>query len=112
MLRAQQATYGDGLDERYRHPTMWAWKPHYYEARRSFYNFPYAFGLLFGAGLYAIYRQRGAAFIPDYVNLLASTGEGNAADLAARFGIDIRQRKFWEDSLAVIGRRIERYCEL
>lgn len=112
MERAQRATYGDGLDARALHPYMWAWKPHYYEAARPFYNFPYAFGLLFGAGLYAVYRQRGAAFVPDYVDLLASTGEGTAADLAARFGIDIRQRKFWEDSLAVIGQRIERYCEL
>jgi len=50
--------------------------------------------------------------VPDYVNLLASTGEGTAADLAARFGIDIRDRAFWEGSLAVIGRRIERYCAL
>ena len=43
----------------------------------SFYNFPYAFGLLFGTGLYAIYQQRGAAFVPDYMNLLASTGEAH-----------------------------------
>jgi oligoendopeptidase F len=91
---------------------MWTWKPHYYSAGLSFYNFPYAFGLLFGIGLYAIYQQRGTAFIPDYVNLLASTGEGDAATLAARFGIDIRQRKFWEDSLAVIAARVERYCAL
>jgi hypothetical protein len=28
------------------------------------------------------------------------------------FGIDIRARKFWEDSLGVIAKRIERYCEL
>jgi hypothetical protein len=27
-------------------------------------------------------------------------------------GIDIRSRKFWEDSLAVIGQKIERYCKL
>jgi pepF/M3 family oligoendopeptidase len=112
MTRAQKATYGDGVDDRYLHPYMWTWKPHYYEAELSFYNYPYAFGLLFGTGLYAIYRQRGAAFVPEYVSLLASTGEGAAADLAARFGIDIRQRKFWEDSLAVIGQRIERYCAL
>lgn len=26
--------------------------------------------------------------------------------------IDIRSRKFWEDSLKVIGQRIDRYCEL
>jgi oligoendopeptidase F len=112
MARAQQATYGDGLDQRYLHPYMWTWKPHYYYSGLSFYNFPYAFGLLFGIGLYAIYRQRGAAFVPDYIALLASTGEATAADLAARFGIDIRQRKFWEDSLAVIGQRVERYCQL
>lgn len=112
MARAQKATYGDGLDERYLHPYMWTWKPHYYDPELSFYNFPYAFGLLFGIGLYAIYRQRGAAFVPDYMALLASTGEGTAADLAARFGIDIRGRQFWADSLAVIGARIERYCAL
>jgi pepF/M3 family oligoendopeptidase len=112
MERAQKATYGDGLDERYLQKFMWTWKPHYYSPGLSFYNFPYAFGLLFGTGLYAIYQQRGEAFVSEYKNLLASTGEATAADLAARFGIDIRKRKFWEDSLAIIGRRVDRYCEL
>jgi len=112
MERAQKTVYGDGLDEKYLHKYMWTWKPHYYYAGLSFYNFPYAFGLLFGVGLYAIYQQRGANFVPDYKNLLASTGEACAADLAARFGIDIRSRKFWEDSLGVIARRIDRYCEV
>jgi len=112
MERAQKATYGDGLNERYLHKYMWTWKPHYYDMVLSFYNFPYAFGLLFGTGLYAIYQQRGADFIPDYKALLASTGMGNAADLAASFGIDIRARKFWQDSLAVIEKKVDRYCEL
>jgi len=112
MERAQKATYGDGLNEANLHKYMWTWKPHYYSDGRSFYNFPYAFGLLFATGLYAIYVKRGADFVPDYKALLASTGEGTAADLAARFGIDIRSRKFWEDSLAVIGQKIDRYCEL
>jgi oligoendopeptidase F len=112
MERAQKATYGDGLDEKYLHKYMWTWKPHYYSAGRAFYNFPYSFGLLFATGLYAIYLKRGADFVPDYKALLASTGEGTASDLAARFGIDIRSRKFWEDSLAVIGQKIERYCKL
>ncbi|MCI0550834.1 MAG: M3 family oligoendopeptidase, partial [Anaerolineae bacterium] len=59
MERAQKATYGDGLDERYLQKFMWTWKPHYYSSGFPFYNFPYAFGLLFGTGLYAIYQQRG-----------------------------------------------------
>lgn len=112
MEEAQAATYGDGLDPDFRHKYMWTWKPHYYSAGLSFYNFPYAFGMLFGIGLYAIYQQRGADFVPDYKNLLSSTGEAPAAELAARFGIDIRSKQFWADSLAVIGKRIDRYCEL
>jgi oligoendopeptidase F len=91
---------------------MWTWKPHYYSAGLSFYNFPYAFGMLFGVGLYAIYQQRGEAFIPDYKALLSSTGEAPVAELAARFGIDVRSKKFWEDSLAVVAKRVDRYCEL
>ncbi len=112
MERAQKATYGDGLDERYLQKYMWTWKPHYYTPGRSFYNFPYAFGLLFATGLYAIYQKRGASFVNDYKNLLASTGEANAASLAKRVGIDIRTRQFWDDSLAIIGKRIDRFCDM
>jgi len=112
MERAQEATYGDSLDDNYRHKYMWTWKPHYYSPGLSFYNFPYAFGLLFGIGLYAIYQERGEDFIGDYKNLLASTGEGNAADLASRFGINIRKSEFWEKSLNVISDRIDRYLSL
>ncbi|MGZ9167182.1 MAG: M3 family oligoendopeptidase, partial [Anaerolineales bacterium] len=112
MERAQKETYGDGLDERYLQKFMWTWKPHYYSPGLSFYNYPYAFGLLFATGLYAIYQQRGEEFVKDYKNLLASTGEQTAAKLAKRFGIDITKRKFWDDSIAIIAQRVDRYCEL
>jgi oligoendopeptidase F len=112
MERAQKATYGDGLDEKYLQKFMWTWKPHYYNSERAFYNYPYAFGLLFATGLYAVYQKRGADFVPDYKNLLASTGEERAAELADRFGINNRTKKFWADSLAIVGKQIERYCEL
>ena len=112
MSNAQKDTYGDALDPEYLQPYMWTWKPHYYSPGLSFYNFPYAFGLLFALGLYAIYEERGEAFLKDYDSLLSSTGMEMAADLAARFDIDIRSSKFWEDSLAIIGRRIDRYVEL
>ena len=112
MENAQKASYGDGLDERYLQKWMWTWKPHYYSGGLSFYNFPYAFGLLFATGLYAIYQQRGDAFVKEYMELLASTGEAPAADVAARFGIDIRKKAFWEGSLKIIEKRVERYCEI
>jgi len=112
MLAAQKETYADGLDLDHLHPYMWLLKPHYYYEGYNFYNFPYAFGLLFGLGVYAIYLKEGEAFIPRYKELLRSTGEGKAADLAARFGIDIRSRDFWDASLAILGKQVDRYCEL
>jgi oligoendopeptidase F len=112
MTRAQKATYGSGLDEQHLHPYMWAWKPHYYRSDIAFYNYPYAFGLLFSIGLYAIYQQRGSQFVPQLQDLLASTGQADAAQLAARFDIDIRSIDFWRDSLGVIEKRIHRYQTL
>jgi pepF/M3 family oligoendopeptidase len=112
MVGTQRNTYGDGLDSRYLHPYMWAWKPHYYIPSLSFYNFPYTFGMLFGLGLYAIWQEEGEAFLPKYDDLLSSTGEGTSAELAARFGIDIRDRGFWENSMRIIEARIDRYLAL
>ena len=89
MLDAQKQTYGDGLDENVLHPYMWACKTHYYSASLHFYNFPYAFGLLFGLGVYERYLEKGEAFLPEYDALLAATGLGDVKDVAARVGIDV-----------------------
>ena len=112
MFRSQKNTYGEGLDEAYLHEYMWTWKPHYYSTTLSFYNFPYAFGLLFGLGLYSIYLRRGARFISDYESLLASTGERTPLELGSRFGIDIKKPTFWRDSLKTIEQRVEQYVAL
>jgi pepF/M3 family oligoendopeptidase len=112
MLQAQAETYGDALDPAYRHAYMWAWKPHYYSAGRSYYNFPYAFGQLFGLGLYTIYKERGADFVPDYEDLLRSTGQGTAEQLAARFGMDLTSKAFWRNSMTIIESRIKEFNEL
>lgn len=112
MLQAQKDAYGNGLDPKYMQKFMWTWKPHYYFGGAHFYNFPYTFGLLFGLGLYAIFKERGAAFVPQYEDLLAATGMEAAAPLAKRFGIDITKPDFWRSSLAIIGKRIDRFAEL
>ena len=109
MLQAQRDSYGDGLDPDQLHPYMWAMKPHYYSTGRSFYNFPYMFGLLFGLGLYARYRQDPDAFRAQYDDLLSSTGLADAATLAARFGIDTRTPDFWRASLSTIAAEVDQF---
>jgi oligoendopeptidase F len=109
MLDAQKQTYGDGLDEASLYPYMWAVKLHYYSTGRSFYNYPYMFGMLFGLGLYARYQAEPEAFKGDYDDLLSSTGLYDPATLAERFGIDIRQPEFWRSSLDVVRADIDRF---
>ncbi len=112
MIDAQEQTYGDALQTGSMHPYMWAAKGHYYSTSRSFYNYPYMFGQLFALGLYARYQVEGESFCTAYDDLLASTGMWNAADLAARFDIDIRRPDFWRSSFDVIRADIDRFEEL
>jgi pepF/M3 family oligoendopeptidase len=112
MLEAQRETYGDGLDESLLHPYMWAMKPHYYSVGRSFYNYPYMFGLLFGLGLYARYQQDPETFKRGYDDLLSSTGLADAATLAAGFGIDLHAEEFWHSSLDIIRNDVDRFEQL
>ncbi|MGE0434005.1 MAG: M3 family oligoendopeptidase [Planctomycetota bacterium] len=109
MKEAQAETYGDAVDAATYHPYMWLWKPHYFSHGHNFYNFPYAFGHLFSLGLYAIYQQEGASFVPRYNELLRRTAQNTAAPLAKEFGINITTPGFWRDSLKVIEGQIERF---
>jgi oligoendopeptidase F len=108
-LHCQAEIYGDCLDSQHLNPYAWVGIPHQFFSDISFYNFPYAFGLLFSLGLYAQYQDRGEAFIPDFEALLASTGEFMPAELAARFGIHLNEPDFWQTSLKLIEQRIERF---
>ena len=112
MLRAQEASYGDGLDADARHPYMWACKSHYYSSGYNFYNFPYAFGLLFGKGVFARYLEKGSAFAPGYEKLLRSCGSAPVREVAASVGIDVGSADFWRSSLEVIKEDIDEFCAL
>ena len=94
------------------HPYMWTWKPHYYYADANYYNFPYAFGQLFAKGLYAKYCEKGEAFVPEYKQLLASTGKMSIYDAAKSVGIDIHDIQFWRNSLNMIAEDIDTFIEL
>ncbi|RPJ09284.1 MAG: M3 family oligoendopeptidase [Spirochaetaceae bacterium] len=112
MKEAQMETYGDALDEKYLHPYMWAVKSHYYRSELAFYNFPYAFGLLFGLALVAQYREQGKGFAAEYERILSLTGRMTCVDLAKEIGLDIESESFWQKGLDVIRKRIDEFCKI
>jgi len=112
MQKAQTAAYGDGLDAETMHPYMWACKPHYYFPEFAYYNWPYAFGLLFGKGLFAIYKMSSDGFVEKYNDMLAASGSGTVEDVAALMGIDVTDKRFWQQSLGEIVEAIDVFCGL
>lgn len=112
MIDAQKKSYGDGLDPEFLHPYMWVCKSHYYSGYLSFYNWPYAFGLLFAKGLYAKYLQDQANFIPLYDALLSKTGKMSVEAVAKIAGIDVEKPQFWHQSLGLLKNDIDLFLRL
>ncbi|MDC7125576.1 MAG: M3 family oligoendopeptidase [Spirochaetales bacterium] len=107
MKDAQLKTYGDAMDENFLHPYMWAVKGHYYSQELGFYNFPYAFGKLFGLGLYSIYKKEGDSFAKRYKEILSETGKASAEDVTKIAGYDITKKDFWQSSINIIVDKID-----
>ncbi|MEP4652767.1 MAG: M3 family oligoendopeptidase [Ilumatobacter sp.] len=107
MTEAQADAYGTGLDQSTAHPYMWLLKPHYYGSH--FYNWPYTYGLLFGLGLFARYREDPEHFRSGYDTLLSRAGMDSAEQLGAAFDLDVTDEAFWTASLDVIRDRIDQY---
>ncbi len=112
MIEAQKEAYLDGLDSDVLHPYMWLNKSHYYSAGLNFYNFPYAFGLLFGKGLYAQYLKDPESFVSKYNQLLSLTTKTCVEEVAKSMDIDVTKKEFWKDSLDQVKKDIDEVCEL
>ena len=110
MEEAQEKTYGDVLSVK--HKYMWVCKPHYYDAMFNYYNFPYAFGLLFAKGLYGLYKREGNVFVEKYKKLLSITGKANIENIALTAGIDITKPEFWKESINGIKTDIDKFISL
>ncbi len=101
MLQAQKDAFKDALD--LYHPHFWASKLHFYNTGVPFYNFPYTFGFLFSAGVYAKAMEVGVGFEEDYANLLRDTGRMQVEDLAQRhLGVDLTKPAFWQSAIDLV----------
>ena len=102
--RVQADLFGDAVEMIPAYRFGWAYIPHFIHSR--FYCYAYAFGELLTLALYDRYREEGAAFLPRYLELLASGGGEEPAHLLARFGFDIRSADFWARGCDTVARMI------
>ncbi len=111
MREAQEKSYGAGLNSE-RHEYMWAVKSHYYSTGLDFYNFPYAFGQLFAAGLYERAQKEGPSFAKTYAELLSQTGQMSCEDLCKKAGFDISSPDFWRQGIKLYTKEISDFEKL
>ncbi len=112
MLDAQKQAYGDGLDQNTLHPYMWACKSHYYIPELAFYNWPYAFGLLFGKCIFEVYKKSSDGFVEKYKKLLAATGSNDVYDVAMMMDVDLTKKETWKQALNGLVEKVDEFCEL
>jgi oligoendopeptidase F len=82
---------------------------HFFIDSLWFYNFPYACGALFALGLLTVRQAEPNGFLERFDTLLADSGMREANELAADFGIDLRDAAFWRASLDTFRDDVERY---
>lgn len=112
MENAQKQAYGNGLDHNLLHKYMWICKTHYYNADRNYYNFPYAYGVLFSKGLFSLYLKDKENFIKKYDDMLSITGKFSLYEVGKFIGVDLKSKDFWLSSLNLIIEDINKYCQI
>lgn len=108
MADAWRDLAGDAIDPETVWDTGWT-LPHLYIDNVMYYNFPYAFGMLFALGLLTVRDAEPEGFYDRFDELLADSGMMEAPELATRFGIDLRDPAFWRSALDLFRADVDRY---
>jgi oligoendopeptidase F len=83
----------------------WSYIPHFISTR--FYTYAYVFAHLATLSLYAAYRERGEAFVDDYLRFLSAGGSAPPAELLAMLGVDLEDPDVWEPGFREMERMVE-----
>jgi oligoendopeptidase F len=104
-LETQSAMFGDSVQLLDHYGIWWSYIPHL--VHWPGYVYAYAFGNLLVLALYQDYVERGADFVPLYIDLLEAGGRNSPEDLLKPFKIDLEDPEFWQRGLAAIEALLE-----
>lgn len=109
MQQAQQKGYGDTLALRGYNTRTWVAKPHYYNAQRNFYNFPYQFGTLLSVQMLERWHQDPVGFAKAYDRFLSATGQHDVLDLCKILDMDLLDPDFFRAPLRILTQHLDRF---
>ncbi len=88
----------------------WSYISHFIHT--PFYVYAYAFGELLTLSLFAEYKKRGPGMVEDYLTFLEAGGSKSPDELVKPFGINLRDRTFWEGGIRLVEAMVREAKEL
>ena len=97
---SQSDFFGDSVELSEGYDSWWSYVPHFINTPG--YVYAYAFGQLLALSIYKRYRDTGAGFVPDYLELLAAGGSRSPEALGEIVGVDLTDPGFWHAGLDLV----------
>jgi oligoendopeptidase F len=96
---------GDSIEITEGYRTWWSYIPHFIATPG--YVYAYAYGQLLALSVYKQYEERGADFVPQYLEMLRAGGSMAPQDLGRLVDVDLADPGFWDGGLDIIERRLQ-----
>ncbi len=101
---SQEELLGDSVQITDGYRSWWSYVPHFIGSPG--YVYAYAYGQLLALSVYERYEQRGAEFVPQYLDLLAAGGSRSPEELGRIVDVDLTDPGFWESGLDLVERQL------
>jgi oligoendopeptidase F len=101
----QTSMLGDAVEVTDGYRTWWSYIPHFIATPG--YVYAYAYGQLLALSVYRQYEERGADFVPSYLELLSRGGSDTPEALGRVVGVDLADPGFWDGGLAIVEEQLD-----
>jgi oligoendopeptidase F len=109
-METQKAMFQGSVNLRDEYAQWWSYIPHFLGTPG--YVYAYAFGELLVLALFNLYQQRGAEFVPQYLDVLAAGDSDYPDRILAKVGVDLSDPAFWSQGLDTLRQLVEQEEQL
>ena len=102
---SQRELFGDAVTISDGYRMWWSYIPHFVNVPG--YVYAYAYGQLLALSIYQQYLERGAEFVPSYLELLAAGGSKSPEELGRIVDVDLSDPGFWDAGLELVQQRLD-----
>jgi oligoendopeptidase F len=101
----QAEMLGSAVDITEGYKSWWSYVPHFIGTPG--YVYAYAYGQLLALSVYRQYEERGAEFVPAYLEMLSRGGSAPPEELGRVVGVDLADPGFWDGGLSIIEEQLQ-----